>query len=319
MIFSSPKKKNCDSKIDFKTDLLRHKSKRRKYLRQTGTIFLFLLPTILGLTIFLYLPFFSAIRNSFYNINLLNPAKDAFIGLKNYQNLLKDPKFFLSMKNTIYYGLGKVIVQVPLGLLFALLVNQGFKGRSIVRSAIFAPLVTAGAVVAVIWNLMYHPSAGIINTLLHLVGIPGQPFLTSVSHAMPSLIIMGVWQDVGLTMLLFLAGLQAIPVQFFEAAAIDGANKFQSFFWITLPLLKRTILLCVITATISSFKIFTPIYVMTKGGPQNSTLVSVYYIFEQGFMFSRMGYASALALVFMVVVVVISLLLNKLLSTEFEY
>lgn len=283
------------------------------------TLILFLFPLLAGLILFQYLPLISAMKNSFFQLSLLNPNKSTFVGFENYLRMINDPKFIISIKNSLIYAFGKIIIQIPLSLLFAVLLNRAIKGIGLVRSAIFAPTITTGAVVAVIWNLMYHPTNGFLNSLLMGLGIPRQPFLTDITQALPSILGMGIWQDVGFTMLLFLAGLQGIPEIYYEAAKIDGANNLQLIKNITLPLLKRTILLTVIISTIFSFKVFTPIYVMTKGGPRNSTLLTVYYIYEQGFKFMDIGYASAMAIILMAIMVIITLIQNGFLKTNFEY
>jgi ABC-type sugar transport system permease subunit len=213
----------------------------------------------------------------------------------------------------------KLILQLPLALFLATLVKQPRKGIGIVRSAIFAPVVTAGTIVAVVWNLMYDPGNGLFNAVLQGFGVPPQPFLTSAGQALPSILIMTIWQDVGLTMLIFLAGLQGIPVEFYDAAAIDGASPLDMLLHITLPLLKRTIFFAAVMTTVFSFQVFAPIYVMTKGGPIDSTMMVVYVMYNQAFSLLRMGYASAMAVLVMVILVAVSLVQGRFLRSEFEY
>ena len=166
---------------------------------------------------------------------------------------------------------------------------------------------------------MYHPDNGILNSILQAFGIAKQSFLVSESQALFSILVMGIWQDVGFSMLLILGGLQNIPDVYYEAASIDGASFVDKFRYITLPLLRRTLLLAIVVATIFSFRVFTPIYVMTKGGPSNATLLSVYYIYQQGFQYMSMGYASSLAVVLILLLIVITLIQSRILRTEFEY
>lgn len=288
-------------------------------LRYMLSVIGFLLPTLIGLIVFQYYPIVVAIRNSFFQMSLLNPKAAEFIGFTNYINIVSDLTFWKSVTNTLIYAGGKIFIQIPIAVLLAILLNRQMKGMAIVRSALFAPLVTSGAVVAVIWNLMYHPDNGILNSILLAFGIAKQPFLVSEGQALISILIMGIWQDVGFSMLLILGGLQSIPDVYYEAASIDGAGIVDNFRYITIPLLRRTLLFAIIVATIFSFRVFTPIYVMTRGGPSNATLLSVYYIFQQGFQRMNMGYASAMAVILILLLIVITLIQSRLLRTEFEY
>lgn len=295
-----------------------HRSLGRR-LRLYLTVAVFLSPAVLGLAIFQYGPLIVALRNSFRELNLLNIDASSFVGLENYNRLLGDAIFWTSFRNTFVFTAGKIALQIPLALALALLVQKEARGIGIVRSSIFAPVVTATAVVAIVWNLMYHPTGGLMNSVLQWVGISRQPFLTSAEQALPAILLMSIWQDVGFTMLIFLAGLQGIPQDFLDSAAIDGAGKSDILRHVILPLLKRVILFAVVVTTITSFTTFTPIYIMTKGGPQKATLMAVYHIFQQAFQFMRMGYASALAVVLVLVMLVIAWLQSRLLRTEFEY
>ena len=291
----------------------------RNRLRFTFSVIGFLLPTLIGLFVFQYIPLVVAVRNSFFRLSLLNPSKAIFIGFSNYINIIDDTVFWQSLTNTLLYAGGKILIQIPLALFLAIILNRQIKGMAIVRSALFAPLVTSGAVVAVIWNLMYHPDNGILNALLMAFGLAKQPFLVSTDQALFSILIMGIWQDVGFSMLLILAGLQNIPEVYYEAASIDGAGFFDNFRYITIPLLRRTLLFTIVVATIFSFRVFTPIYVMTRGGPSDATLLSVYYIFKQGFQLMNMGYASAMAVMLILLLIVITFIQSRILRTEFEY
>lgn len=293
--------------------------KRRRKINFALTVGLFLAPTLIGLAIFQYLPIISAVRYSLFDMNLLNPDMRTFIGLDNYLTLIKDAKFWASLMRTLFFAAAKIGIQLPLALMLAILVQRQIKGIGIVRSAIFAPLVTSVTVVAVIWNLMYHPDNGIFNALLQTVGLPRQPFLASPDQALPAIIAMSIWQDVGFSMLILLSGLQGIPEIYYEAAAIDGAGRWATLRNITLPLLTRTIFFAVIMTTISSFQVFTSVYVMTKGGPMDATRVAVYYIYEQGFSFLSMGYASALAVVLLIIIAIIAFIQARLMKSDFEY
>ncbi len=291
----------------------------KSQLSLAAVILLFMLPTVVGLGLFQYFPLLTAVRNSLYDLNLLDPSHAIFVGIDNYLRMWEDERFHISLLNTLFYTTIKLIVQLPLALALALLVQRQIRGIGFVRSAIFAPTVTAVSIAAVIWNLMYDPQNGFFNAILQTLGLPPQPFLTSASQALPSIIAMSVWLDAGFTMLIFLSGLQGIPYDYYEAARIDGASNWNLFRYITLPLLSRTTLFAVVTTTIFAFKIFTPVYIMTKGGPLDSTLVAVYYIFEQGFVFLDMGYASTLAVVLILILLIVAGLQGLLLRSQFEY
>src|SRR5262249_30535683 len=183
------------------------------------------------------------------------------------------------------YIVGKLILQIPLALGLALLLNRSLPGTRIVRGGVFAALVASEAVVALIWNILYTPDNGLFNVLLGQVGIPSQPFLTSIVQALPAILGMVVWKDIGFTTLIFLAGLQTIPHEYQEAAAIDGAGPWTRLWHITLPLLKRMLLLATFMGTIAGSRIFIPIALMTDGGPQDATVNAVYYMYEQAFKF----------------------------------
>ena len=284
-----------------------------------GTILIFLGPSMLGLILFQYLPMGTAVWNSFRNLSLLNPDNSFFIGLDNYTRLIHDTRFLHSLGTTLLFAAVKVLFQIPIALALALLVKQQIRGISIVRSAIYAPVVTAVSIAAVIWNMMYHPEQGLINAMLEAIGIARQPFLTSIGQALPAITAMSIWQDAGFTMLIFLAGLQGIPEVYYEAADIDGASAIAKLRHITVPLLQRTTLYAVVTTTIFSFRAFTQVYVMTNGGPSDATRLAVYHIYETGFVFSEMGYASAMAVILIAILMVVAYTQARLLATSFEY
>jgi len=197
----------------------------------------------------------------------------------------------------------EVPLQMALALALALLVRRG---PAWLRTIILVPTVTSMVVVSVIWGLMYHPNSGLINSLLGSVGVPPQPFLTSAQQAMPSIALLMIWKNVGFSMLFFLAGLVSIPGNYYEAAATDGANSAQLFRYITLPLLRGTVVFLLITNTVTAFKVFTPIFLITEGGPINATRVVVLYIFENAFRFNKMGYAAAISVLLALFLLVIS-------------
>lgn len=283
------------------------------------TIVLFLAPIIIGLLIFQWYPLFTGIRNSFFQMKLINPDAAKFIGLDNYVKLFQDPTFYRALLNTFYYLVGVMLIQIPIALGLAIFLNQGIKGTPIIRTAIFAPLVASEAVIVLIWNMMLYPSSGVFNVLINSIGIPMQGFLTDPNQAKLVIIMMLVWKDVGFSMILLLAGLQGIPNEFYDSASIDGAGRWASFRFITIPLIKRSLIIASFMATISSFRIFTPILIMTHGGPQDSTINVIYYIYEQAFQFQQLGYGSAIAVIMIIILAIVTFIQSRVLHTEVEY
>jgi multiple sugar transport system permease protein len=281
------------------------------------TAFLFILPATLGVVIFYILPIFQAFRISFLQFTLLAPDAP-FVGLDNYRAIWSDRMFFRSMTNTVTYMAMVVTFQTMAALGLALLVKQRVKGLSFFRTAYFLPVVTSLVVVSTVWSLIYN-SNGLLNSLLLSLGMEPQPFLNSARQALPSIAFMSIWKDVGFPMLILLGGLQTIPPELYEAAQIDGANRIQSFFRITLPLLKRVMLFVVVVTTIDAFKVFTPVYLMTDGGPANSTIVIVFHIFRTAFRYFNMGYAAAMSFVLLLLVLVVTSIQFRLFRTEVEY
>jgi ABC-type sugar transport system permease subunit len=292
---------------------------RERQIRKGLIILAFVGPAIVGLLLFQYWPLLNALRNSFYNLTLLNPERATFAGFDNYLKLLHDPHFLISIKNTFLFAAIKVFIQIPIAMMLALVCRREIRGIGLLRTAAFAPVVTAMATVSVLWNMMYHPENGLLNSILPLLGIARQPFITSATQALPSIVIMTIWKDAGFTMLILLGGLQGIPEDYYQAAAVDGANWFGQLRYITLPLIKRTMLYAVILTTIDSFRVFTPIYIMTKGGPEYTTTTTVYYIYESAFKYLSMGYASAIAVILMLIMIIVALVQARLLRTEFQY
>ena len=261
------------------------------------------LPALIGLAVFWYLPTIQALVLGFQDYNLMSGSQ-TWTGLQNYQTAATDPLLWLTFLNTVIYFLMEVPLQIGLALALALLVQRG---PAWLRAVILVPTVTSMVVVSVIWGLMYHPNSGLINSLLQGVGLPPQPFLTSSQQAMPAIALLMIWKNVGFSMLFFLAGLVGIPRDYYEAAATDGASGRQLFRYVTLPLLRGTVVFLIITNTVTAFKVFTPIFLITEGGPINATRVVVLYIFENAFRFNKMGYASAISVLLALFLLIISL------------
>jgi ABC-type sugar transport system permease subunit len=287
--------------------------RRQRYLTAAA----FLLPAAVGILLFSIVPIAQALRNSVFDYSLLNPDKIP-VGLENYERALNDPVFRVALKNTLAYTVLLVACQTVMALALALLLRQRLRGLAFFRSAFFVPVITSLVVVSTVWKLLYR-SDGFINAFLRTVGLPAQPFLTSESQALASLVAMGVWKDVGFYMLIFLAGVQAIPLELYESAFIDGASPWKAFTGITLPLLRRPTAFVVVVGTIAAFKVFTPVYLMTDGGPAESTMVIVFYIFRTAFRYFQMGYASAMSVILLAIVLVMTLIQFRVLRTSVEY
>ncbi len=287
--------------------------RRQRY--QTAAAFL--LPAAVGIFLFSLLPIAQAVRISFFDYSLLNPEQIP-VGLENYQRAWTDPVFRIALKNTLLYTVLLVILQTGWALGLALLLKQRIRGLAFFRSAFFVPVITSLVVISTVWKLMYN-SQGFINGFLRTAGLSPQPFLSSDGQALLSLVFMSMWKDVGFYMLIFLAGLQSIPLDLYESASIDGASRAQSFWRITLPLLRRASVFVVVVGTIAAFKVFTPVYIMTDGGPADSTMVIVFYIFRSAFRYFQMGYASAMSVVLLGIVLVMTLIQFRLLRTNVEY
>lgn len=276
----------------------------------------FVTPALILIAIFLVLPALLALYYSFFNYHLLKPQAMKFIGLQNYIQIFQNPTFQQSLKNTFYFVIIVVPIQCGLALLLATLVNKKTKVSTFSRVAFFSPVITSIVVVSILWTILLNQNDGLINSFLGLFGIPPQPFLLSDKQAMNSIILMSVWQAVGYQMMIFLAGLQEIPEALYEAASIDGAGKFRQFISITLPSLRGTTNFVVLITTIQAFKLFTQPYVMTGGGPNGSTSTLALMIYQQGSVNRSVGYSSAISVIFFIIILVVSLLLQNTLLKD---
>jgi multiple sugar transport system permease protein len=278
--------------------------------RQMLVAFLFILPAIINFTVFRYIPIAASIRASFYEYSLLRGLRD-FVGFDHYQRMLTDETFWQSLQVTTLFVIYKVPIQIVLSLALAVLLQRESVGDGIVRSAILTPMVTSVIVVSIIWAMMYHSQLGLIQSFLGVIGIPPQAFLSDADRALPAVTVAMIWKDLGFSFIILLAGLKAIPHTYYEAALVDGANAWEAFRRVTIPLLMPVLMFVVVIQAVFSFQVFVPVYQMTRGGPLDSTKVLVYYIYQQGFRFQDMGYASALSVVALIIMIVISYLLMR--------
>jgi multiple sugar transport system permease protein/alpha-1,4-digalacturonate transport system permease protein len=271
----------------------------------------FILPNFLGFALLTLVPVVAAFGLAFMEWDSYNPAE--FVGLDNFQKMFGNDTFWIALRNTLYYGIGHVPLTLLCSLGLALVLNRKLRGVRFFRTAAFFPYVTSLVAVAVVWNMLFNPTMGPVNQLLTSLGVANPPGWTSSSDwAMPAVIITSVWRDMGYYMILFLAGLQTIPVEYYEAARVDGANAWQRFWHITLPTLRPTTFLVLVLLTVGSFKVFDLIVVMTDGGPGRATLVLSQLIYREGIAQGEFGYASAISLVLFVIVLLVTVLQFRL-------
>jgi len=290
------------------------------YLKSLYVPYMFLLPAVGLLLIFLFLPVIFSFIMSFTNWNVYtfsNTSGLDFIGLKNYISLFQDKVFWKAFRNTfIFAGIG-VPLTVIVALFMAVFLNEEFvKIKAFFRTSYFIPVVTTLVAVAVIWRWLYNPEYGLINWFFGLFNIPPQNWLSDTRLALPALILMSVWKNFGYNMIIFLAGLQSIPENLYDAAKIDGASRWEQFLYITLPSLRPTMIFVTVMSVIGYFQFFAEPYIMTKGGPLNSTISVVLYMYNQGFKFFRFGYATSVAYVLFIVIFVFTMLQMKIKKLE---
>jgi ABC-type sugar transport system permease subunit len=252
-----------------------------------------ILPALAGLILFQYYPVVQALAGSLQSFNPFTHVAGGFVGLDNYSQLFADPQFQRSVVNTLLYIAAIILIEVPLGMLLAQLINRRIAGSAVLRTTVITALAASETVAILIWNQMLSPNSGVFNALLNAVGLPSQPFTTSPYQALLSLVAISVWKDLGLPTLIFLAGLQSVPTEVYEAASLDGASERRTFFSITVPLLKRSTAVAVFMATVTGSRVFTSILLITQGGPHDSTRNLIYYSYQQGFQYSAYGTAYA--------------------------
>jgi multiple sugar transport system permease protein len=272
--------------------------------------YLFLTPTLIGLFLFSAGAMIATGLLSFTDWSILTPPK--WVALQNYRALLfSDALFIKALGNTIYYTFSAVPLSLFWALFFALFLNGKIRGVTVYRTIYFLPVVSSIVAIALLWGWLYHSEFGLINYVLSLFHIKGPNWLADPSWSMPAVIIMSAWQGLGYPIVIFLAGLQNIPTEYYEAAQIDGAKWYHLFTKITLPLLSPTIFFLLVTSLIGSFQVFESTFILTRGGPVNSTLTLVYYLFMNAFDYFRMGYASAIGMIGFIIVLIFTLVQLK--------
>ncbi|HEV8638312.1 MAG TPA: sugar ABC transporter permease [Chloroflexota bacterium] len=284
---------------------------RRRTLRQRENLefYLFISPWLVGFVVFVAGPMLATFAFSFASWDLLTAPK--FVGLANYAKMLaEDPLFWKALQVSAIYSLVGIPLHIAFALLVAILLNQNIRAVALIRTIYYMPSVLSGVAVAVLWLWIFNPNFGPINLILKTIGVEGPLWLGSQTWALPALIIVSLW-GVGGAMVIFLAGLQGIPTALYEAAAIDGANAWHRFWHVTVPMISPVLFFNLVMGIINSFQAFTNAYVMTQGGPNYATLMYVLYLYQNGFRFFQMGYASALAWVLFLLILLLTLLVFR--------
>ncbi|MEU1973431.1 sugar ABC transporter permease [Microbacterium sp. NPDC019599] len=284
----------------------RRKQPKGKRLKYGLTIALFLLPSLIPLLAFVIGPMITAAWTSLHSWNLIGPMQ--WVGLDNYAFLLTDPATQQAFLHTVYYIVGYLPIVYIGGLGLALALNTALRGRAFLRGVYFLPVITSWVVVALVWRWLLNPSTGIVNTVLSWVGIEGPGWWADPVWAMPSIILASAWKDLGFVMVILLAGLQTINPDLYEAASLDGAGWRRRLFSVTLPMLSPSTFFVIVLSLINGFQVFDQVYVMTGGGPNNSSQVVVGMVYDLTFRYGQAGMASALSWLLFFVILIVTLI-----------
>lgn len=282
-----------------------------KAMKKAMVAYSFILPNLIGFFIFTFIPIVFSLLLSFCEWDSGNPIK--FVGLKNFITLFtKDLSFRIALKNTLYYTIVTVPLTMSLSLALAILMNKPLKGRVFFRSVLFFPYVASLVAVAVVWMALFNPDRGPVNSLLMAVGIQNPPrWAASTTWAMPTIIGLTVWKGMGYYMIVYLAALQGVPSDLYEAASLDGAGRWKRFLYITWPSVTPTTFFILMMLMVATFKSYDIMYITTQGGPGEATKVLAYHIFNSAFVNSRFGYASAVAMTLLGIIMVVTLIQFK--------
>jgi multiple sugar transport system permease protein len=285
----------------------RHKTRWNYRTYEAASGYLMVTPAVLSIAVFLILPILMAVALVFMKYDILTPA--TFAGLDNIKEIFSDSRLANSALVTLRFTVFACIVNNILGILLAMGVNRAMPGviKYLLRTALFFPVLTTSASLAVVWSYLMAADRGILNYYLTVLHLPTIPWLSSFAWAPNSIVIYDVWRACGYMMVLYLSGLQGIPNDYYEAAQIDGANRFQLFRYITMPLLSPTAFFCVVTSIIGASQVFDNAWVLTRGGPQDATRLIALYIYEKGFKGFEMGYASTISMSFLIILLLITL------------
>ena len=267
---------------------------------------MFLLPTLIGFLAFTIYPVIMSLLYSFTNYDGIRAFR--WIGLQNYDKLLHNSEFLKSMGNTLYFAIGTVPIGCLVSLVIATILNQHIKLKNFYRTCFFMPTVVSMVAISVVFQLVFNPNNGLANDFLGAFGVAPQKWFASVTQAMPTVIFVTIWQGMGTSIVIFLAGLTAVDRSLYEAANIDGANAWNSFWKITLPSLRATVTFVLISNSIAAFQAFDQIYMLTDGGPAKATQTISYLIYKNAFVYFKQGYASAMAYLLFILIMLVSIL-----------
>ena len=276
--------------------------------------YLLVSPYLIFVIIFVIFPVLFCFFLTFNKWNIISPMK--FIGIDNYSRLFHDRLFWKAIGNTLKFLLLHIPLQLIVSLLLAYLLNQKIKAASFFRASFFMPVIVSGVVVTILWQQLLGFDFGLINKMLMGVGITKIGWLVDPDVAIYSIAVMATWKNVGLYVILFLVGLQTVPIQYYEAAKMEGATRWQQFYHITLPMINPTIFMVVILSTIGGFSLFIEPYIMTGGGPLNTTLSAVLYIYKQAFQYYNMGYSATLGFFYAIMIMTVVILQKKIIEKE---
>lgn len=286
---------------------MKKQSKIKYAHRENAVGFLFVLPALVPLVVFWIVPVLFSGALSFTSWDMMSPTIE-FVGLDNFTSLLREKNFHKVLWNTLVFAVGSTVPTIVLGMLIALAMNGARRAVGLYRTVIFAPYITPMVAVSVVWSWIFEPRVGILNFVLELFGLPGLEWTKSVDTAMLSVLIVTVWKGLGWTMIFYMEAIRKVPQSLLESAVIDGANGFQKFIRITVPLISPTTFFLVIMSTISSLQAYDQIQVLTQGGPAGATRTLLYYYYLEGFSNFNTGKASAVAIVLVIITVVLSAL-----------
>src|SRR5579863_8865109 len=294
--------------------ILRKRKKIFSFQRKKMLPYLLVSPYIVYVMIFVLFPVLFCFFLTFHKWNIIAPMH--FIGVDNYNRLMHDRLFWKAIGNTLKFLSLHIPLQLVISLFLAQLLNQKIKAISFFRASFFMPVIVSGVVLTILWQQLYGYDSGMINRVLTGIGLPKQGWLVNPGIAIYSIAIMATWKNVGLYIILFLVGLQTVPPQYYEASKLEGAGRWQQFWYITLPMINPTIFLVVILSTIGGFSLFIEPYIMTGGGPLNQTLSAVLYIYKQAFQYYNMGYSATLGFFYAMMIMTVVILQKKFIEKE---
>lgn len=276
--------------------------------------YLLVSPYLLHFSVFVAFPVVFSVVLTFHSWNIISPMK--YVGLANYRHLIHDRLFWQAVWNTVRFLIVHIPLQIVVALTLAELLNRTVRRASFFRAAFFLPVIVSGVVVTILWQQLLSYNSGILNRLLTTVGMARVAWLDDPNVAMYSIAVMATWKNVGLYIILFLVGLQSVPVQLYEAAELEGATNWQKFRYITLPMINPTIFTVVVLSTIGGFSLFVEPYIMTEGGPMNTTLSAVMYIYRQAFQYYHMGYSATLGFCFALIILFVVIIQRHYVEQE---